>query len=219
MRRRSPAILLNYVPQCSCALRASCIASSYASHALCLMSSRALHCFKNWSFPLRISSVNVIWSHLLRKSLMENFFFCAVLCVLCPSCSLPSPASCPTCSRALRASVPDLPRVIRVPVLDVLRSLHVLKLCVLSCITCFMLYMLFHALYVLLPHVSYVLLCLTCLVPCVFSCCSYLASHVLFCSPYFRCFKSNTLPCTSCLVAFMACAFSAWAIWVFYSLG
>ena len=35
-------------------------------------------------FPLRISSVNVaksavpIWSHLLKKSLMENFIFCAV---------------------------------------------------------------------------------------------------------------------------------------------
>ena len=39
-----------------------------------------------WSFPLRISSVNVIksprnygWSYLLKKSLMENFiFFCTV---------------------------------------------------------------------------------------------------------------------------------------------
>ena len=44
---------------------------------------------KKLSFPLSISSVNVtadscgwkklrIWSHLLRKSLMENFIFCAV---------------------------------------------------------------------------------------------------------------------------------------------
>ena len=41
---------------------------------------------KKWSFPLRISSVNVtnffsflrIWSHLMKKSLMENFIFCAV---------------------------------------------------------------------------------------------------------------------------------------------
>ena len=33
---------------------------------------------KKWSFPLRISSVNVDWSHLLKKSLMENFIFCAV---------------------------------------------------------------------------------------------------------------------------------------------
>ena len=32
---------------------------------------------KNWSFPLRISSVKVSWSHLLKKSLMENFIFCA----------------------------------------------------------------------------------------------------------------------------------------------
>ena len=41
---------------------------------------------KKWSFPLRISSVNVtksarklwIFSNLLKKSLMENFIFCAV---------------------------------------------------------------------------------------------------------------------------------------------
>ena len=42
---------------------------------------------KKWSFPLRISSVNVIKSagngrnlksHLLKKSLMENVIFCAV---------------------------------------------------------------------------------------------------------------------------------------------
>ena len=44
---------------------------------------RVLH--KKWSFPLRISSVNVtksavlwIWSHSLEKFLMENFIFCAV---------------------------------------------------------------------------------------------------------------------------------------------
>ena len=37
---------------------------------------------KKWSFPLRISSVNVtnprklrIWSHLLKKSVIENFIF------------------------------------------------------------------------------------------------------------------------------------------------
>ena len=37
----------------------------------------ALH--KKRSFPLRISSVNVtIWSHLLKKSLMKSFIFCAV---------------------------------------------------------------------------------------------------------------------------------------------
>ena len=39
---------------------------------------------KKWSFPLRISSVNVtnflrIWSHLLTKSLMENFNFSEVM--------------------------------------------------------------------------------------------------------------------------------------------
>ena len=43
------------------------------------------HCTKKWSFPFRISSVNVtkcagnrIWSHLLKNSLMENLIFCAV---------------------------------------------------------------------------------------------------------------------------------------------
>ena len=42
---------------------------------------QSLH--KKWSFPFRISSVNVtkkrrklrIWSHLLKKSFMENFIF------------------------------------------------------------------------------------------------------------------------------------------------
>ena len=40
---------------------------------------------KKWSFPLRISSVNVtksvflrIWSHLLNKCLMESIILCAV---------------------------------------------------------------------------------------------------------------------------------------------
>ena len=37
---------------------------------------------KKWSFSLRISSLNVrIWSHLLKKSLMENFIYCAVITV------------------------------------------------------------------------------------------------------------------------------------------
>ena len=51
------------------------------------ISQATLH--KKWRFPIRISSVNVtksavvrrklrIWSHLLKKSLMENFIFCAV---------------------------------------------------------------------------------------------------------------------------------------------
>ena len=35
---------------------------------------------KKWGFLLRISSVNVIWSHLLKKSLIENLIFCAVSC-------------------------------------------------------------------------------------------------------------------------------------------
>ena len=36
---------------------------------------------KKWCFPLRIFSVNVTKSasHLLKKSLMENFIFCTVL--------------------------------------------------------------------------------------------------------------------------------------------
>ena len=49
-----------------------------------LNSNITLH--KKWSFPLGISSVNVtksaeklrIWSHLLKKSVIENFDFCAV---------------------------------------------------------------------------------------------------------------------------------------------
>ena len=37
------------------------------------------HCTKKWSFPLRISSHLLgIWSHLLKKSLMENIIFCTV---------------------------------------------------------------------------------------------------------------------------------------------
>ena len=42
--------------------------------------STAIILHKKWSFQLRISSVNVIkpiWSHLLKKPLMENFIFCA----------------------------------------------------------------------------------------------------------------------------------------------
>ena len=53
----------------------------------CAFWNQPLH--KKWSFPLIISPVNVtkskghggfghIWSHLLKKSLMENFIFCAV---------------------------------------------------------------------------------------------------------------------------------------------
>ena len=40
---------------------------------------------KNWSFPLRTSSVNVTKSagNLLKKSLMENFIFCAVFSYCC----------------------------------------------------------------------------------------------------------------------------------------
>ena len=36
----------------------------------------SFHCTKKWSFLSRVSSVNVqIWSHLLKKSLIENFIF------------------------------------------------------------------------------------------------------------------------------------------------
>ena len=49
---------------------------------------------KKWSFPLRISSVNVIkslvscgFNHIYwKKSLMENFIFCAVLIVKFSNC-------------------------------------------------------------------------------------------------------------------------------------
>ena len=40
---------------------------------------------KKWSFPLKTFSVNVIWSHLLKKSLMENFIFDGVLYLHEPS--------------------------------------------------------------------------------------------------------------------------------------
>ena len=33
---------------------------------------------KNWSFPLKFHSFLRIWSHLLKKSLMESLIFCAV---------------------------------------------------------------------------------------------------------------------------------------------
>ena len=41
------------------------------------------YCTKKWSFPLRIKCDKIcrklrIWSHLLKKSLTENFIFCAV---------------------------------------------------------------------------------------------------------------------------------------------
>ena len=43
----------------------------------CTFSHSSLH--KKWSFLLSISSVYVTKSHLLKKSLMENFIFCAVV--------------------------------------------------------------------------------------------------------------------------------------------
>ena len=46
------------------------------------LNSEKLTLHKTWSFPLKISSVSVtksgFWSHLLKKSLMENFMLCAV---------------------------------------------------------------------------------------------------------------------------------------------
>ena len=36
---------------------------------------------KKRNFPLRISSVNVVWSHLLKKSLMGNFIFFAMVVI------------------------------------------------------------------------------------------------------------------------------------------
>ena len=51
------------------------------------------HYAKRWSFPLRIASVNMsqlrIWSHLLRKSFMEHFFFCAMIARLTQPFILP----------------------------------------------------------------------------------------------------------------------------------
>ena len=53
----------------------------------CFYSALLVTLNKEWSFPLRISSVKVtksavslrIWSHLLKKFFMENFIFCAVV--------------------------------------------------------------------------------------------------------------------------------------------
>ena len=41
--------------------------------------STCFQCIKNGNFRLTISSLLQIWSHLVNKSLMENFIFCAVL--------------------------------------------------------------------------------------------------------------------------------------------
>ena len=63
-------------------LRHTSMSSMTATNMSYIYSLPTLH--KKWSFPLRISSVNVaksvvsclIWSHLLKKSLMESFIFC-----------------------------------------------------------------------------------------------------------------------------------------------
>ena len=47
-----------------------------------------IRCTKKWSFPLRI------WSHLLKKYLMENFIFCAVYFWQVRSHSQPHPTNC-----------------------------------------------------------------------------------------------------------------------------
>ena len=67
-------------------LRNSCFTYLYAQF-ITLFTSKFTALHKKWSFPFRISSVNVtksavslrIWSHLLKKSIMENFIICAVL--------------------------------------------------------------------------------------------------------------------------------------------
>ena len=52
---------------------------TYRLHYCILHATSLKWLLKKWSFPLKISSINVrIWSHLLEKSLMENFFFCTV---------------------------------------------------------------------------------------------------------------------------------------------
>ena len=52
---------------------------------ICGGDSSYMSLYKKWSFPLRISSVNVTksagncgWPHLLKKTLIVNFIFCAV---------------------------------------------------------------------------------------------------------------------------------------------
>ena len=62
----------------------------FLHHETCQQTEKSLWwCYtaQKWSFPSRTSSLNVtksavslrIWSHLLKKSLKENFIFCAVL--------------------------------------------------------------------------------------------------------------------------------------------
>ena len=67
-------------------VRNSCFTYLYVQ-LITLFTSKFTALHKKWSFPFRISSVNVtksavslrIWSHLLKKSIMENFIICAVL--------------------------------------------------------------------------------------------------------------------------------------------
>ena len=59
----------------------SCTVISKSSQSYMRFEVISLH--KKWSFPLRISSVSVTKSAVLKKSLMENFIFCAVYIILC----------------------------------------------------------------------------------------------------------------------------------------
>ena len=142
----------------------------------------------------------------------------------CPSCFALYMLSCLTClvpymSRALLRAL-----VTRVPCSHMLWSQRA------SYLTCprawrILVPHVLRALRDVVPHMSYVILCLACFVTCVFSCCLCLVSLMLFCSSSlicFRCFKPNILISISYLVAYVSCsfcAFGAWAIRVFYSLG
>ena len=45
----------------------------------CTLKCKHKYCTKKWHFPLSISPVLRIWSHLLENCLKENVIFCAVL--------------------------------------------------------------------------------------------------------------------------------------------
>ena len=109
----------------------------HCSYQVCSYIKKSLH--KKWSFPLRISSVSVtksavfmwIWSHLLKKSFIENFIFCTVckLIILLCSCSY---SGCKTRIRQLsgrgRESVLFFLRVCGQPVVKASKAIRKKKI-------------------------------------------------------------------------------------------
>ena len=86
MGRRQPNAL-NFSPSPNCFYQSNAWSWNNSTFLFMQTASVLLFYFTlrwKWSFPLRISSVKQIckklwiWSHILKKSLMENFIFCAV---------------------------------------------------------------------------------------------------------------------------------------------